>query len=51
MHPAEINAPILSPVFMDKKNDDYKIISFYAKRARGEMAAFVVKNRIVDAEV
>ena len=50
VHPAEINAPILNPVFMDKKNDEYKIVSFYAKRARGEMAAFVVKNRIVDAE-
>ena len=35
---------------MDKKNDDYKVISFFAKRARGEMAAFAVKNRIVDAE-
>ena len=50
VHPAKISARILTPIFMDKKNDDYKVISFFAKRARGEMAAFAVKNRIVDAE-
>ncbi|MAJ87432.1 MAG: peroxide stress protein YaaA [Cellvibrionales bacterium TMED148] len=48
--PKRISVQILTPVFMDKKNDQYKIISFFAKRARGEMAAFVVKNRIVDGE-
>jgi len=37
---------IVSPNFLDCKNDKYKVISFYAKRARGYMAAWVVKNRI-----
>lgn len=42
----EISAPIVAPVFKDLKNDHYKIISFYAKKARGAMAAWLVLNRI-----
>jgi len=38
---------ITSPVFKDKgKDGKYKIISFYAKKARGFMASWIVKNRI-----
>ena len=37
---------IVTPVFMDKKGDKYKIISFYAKKARGLMSAFIIKNKI-----
>ena len=37
---------IVTPVFMDKKGDKYKIISFYAKKARGLMTAFIIKNKI-----
>jgi cytoplasmic iron level regulating protein YaaA (DUF328/UPF0246 family) len=40
--------PVISPVFQDQKDGKYKIISFYAKRARGLMARFVVDNRITD---
>lgn len=42
----DIEAPIVSPVFKDLKNGQYKIISFYAKRARGAMAAWLVLNRV-----
>ena len=45
-----IQGQIVTPVFMDKKADKYKIISFFAKRARGLMSAFIIKNRITDAE-
>ena len=37
---------MVSPVFKDYKNGNYKIISFYAKKARGAMANFVIKNKI-----
>ena len=37
---------IVTPVFMDKKGDKYKIISFYAKKARGLMSAFIIKNKV-----
>ena len=41
-----LDAEILTPVFKDYKNGNYKIISFYAKKARGQMAAFMIRNRI-----
>jgi len=43
-------AEIITPVFKDEKNGQYKIISFYAKKARGLMAAYVIKNRIKHVE-
>jgi cytoplasmic iron level regulating protein YaaA (DUF328/UPF0246 family) len=45
-----LNADIITPVFMDQKGDKYKIISFFAKRARGLMSAFIIKNKITDAQ-
>ncbi len=38
--------PIISPVFQDEKDGKFKIISFYAKRARGLMARFVIEKNI-----
>ncbi len=35
--------------FKDKKNGEYKIISFYAKKARGLMSAYAIKNGILEA--
>lgn len=45
-----LNAEIITPVFKDLKNDKYKIISFYAKKARGLMSQYVIKNRLSDVE-
>ena len=45
----ELNAEIITPVFKDKKNGQYKIISFYAKKARGLMAAYAIKNSMTQA--
>lgn len=42
--------PIISPVFQDEKNGQYKIISFYAKRARGLMARYVIQEKILDPQ-
>jgi cytoplasmic iron level regulating protein YaaA (DUF328/UPF0246 family) len=42
----ELSLPVIQPVFEDWKNGQYKIISFYAKRARGLMARYAVENRI-----
>lgn len=39
---------VITPTFKDLKNGAYKIISFYAKRARGQMAHFVVERRLTD---
>ncbi|MEY3951438.1 MAG: peroxide stress protein YaaA [Pseudomonadota bacterium] len=42
---------VISPVFEDEQpNGDYKVVSFYAKRARGLMARFVIEHRLVKPE-
>jgi len=46
----QLNAEIITPVFKDWKGDKYKIISFYAKKARGLMVAYIIRNRLSDVE-
>jgi cytoplasmic iron level regulating protein YaaA (DUF328/UPF0246 family) len=45
-----LNADIISPAFKDLKGGKYKIISFYAKKARGTMASWIIRNSIIDAK-
>jgi len=45
-----LKARIIDTEFRDLKNDQYKIISFYAKKARGLMARYVIKERLNDPE-
>lgn len=40
---------IISPIFKDEKNGTFKIISFYAKKARGSMARHIIKNRLKES--
>ncbi|MBT8036035.1 MAG: peroxide stress protein YaaA [Verrucomicrobiae bacterium] len=44
--PRDLTVPVITPVFKDWKNGKYKVISFYAKKARGMMAAWAVKNKV-----
>ncbi|MAY69915.1 MAG: peroxide stress protein YaaA [Halomonas sp.] len=46
----KLKAEVVTPVFKDWKNDRYKIISFYAKKARGLMAAWMIQQRLDDKE-
>ncbi len=46
--PKKLNAEIITPVFKDWKNDKYKIISFYAKKARGLMTRYIIDHKIND---
>ncbi|MGI3131667.1 peroxide stress protein YaaA [Halopseudomonas pachastrellae] len=48
--PKALNARVIDTVFKDQKNGQYKIISFYAKKARGLMARYVIKERLQDPE-
>ena len=43
-----LNARIINTEFKDQKNGQYKIISFYAKKARGLMSRFVIQEKIND---
>jgi len=46
----KLHVPPVSPVFRDEKNGDYKIISFYAKKARGAMARYLIEQRVKVAD-
>ncbi|MCU4674856.1 peroxide stress protein YaaA [Catenovulum sp. 2E275] len=44
--PKALNATLITPEFKDWKNGQYKIISFYAKKARGLMARYIIENKV-----
>jgi len=44
--PELLIAPVITPTFLDEKNGVYKTISFFAKKARGSMAAWIIRNRV-----
>ncbi|WP_404416453.1 peroxide stress protein YaaA [Marinospirillum sp.] len=46
----QMNAEVITPVFKDWKNGQFKIISFYAKKARGLMSRFILENQIDQPE-
>ena len=43
--PKKLNAPVITPLFKEYKNGQLKTVAIYAKRARGRMTNFIVKNR------
>ena len=45
-----LNADIITPQFKDLKNGQYKMISFFAKKARGVMARYIIDNQLTDPE-
>lgn len=45
-----LNAEVFTPIFKDAKNGQYKIISFFAKKARGMMSAWIIQNRVSHIE-
>ncbi|MBN3206147.1 MULTISPECIES: peroxide stress protein YaaA [Pectobacterium] len=48
--PKKLNARLIKPVFLDEKNGKFKVISFYAKKARGLMSRFIIQNRLTQPE-
>jgi cytoplasmic iron level regulating protein YaaA (DUF328/UPF0246 family) len=44
--PKAVDGTIVTPIFKDEKNGQFKVISFYAKKARGMMARYILQNRI-----
>lgn len=42
----QVAGKIITPVFKDCKNGTYKVISFYAKKARGMMARYIIDNQV-----
>lgn len=48
--PKALNLRVITPVFMEDKAGTPKIVSFFAKKARGAMARHIVQNRLTDPE-
>ena len=46
VRPARLPVPVVSPVFEDWKGDRFKVVSFWAKRARGAMARWIIEQRV-----
>lgn len=46
--PKHLAGQIITPVFKDCKNGQYKIISFYAKKARGMMARYIIQHQLTE---
>lgn len=45
-----LDADVITPVFKDLKGGQYKVISFFAKRARGQMARFIIDHALNEPE-
>lgn len=50
LQPGDLDAEVISPVFKDYSSGKYRVLSFFAKKARGEMAAWIIRNRIDRAD-
>jgi len=46
----DLDAEIITPAFKEFKNGDYKMIGIYAKRARGLMSRYIIKNKLKNPE-
>jgi len=50
LQPGKVAGEIITPVFKEHKNGKYQIVAIFAKRARGKMANFIIRNRIDQPE-
>ena len=50
IQPKQLAVSVITPSFKDWSKGEYKMISFFAKRARGLMARFVIDQRITELE-
>jgi len=48
VQPAALDGEVVTPVFKDRRGDRYRVISFYAKKARGRMARYIIDKRVND---
>ncbi|MCL4108112.1 UNVERIFIED_CONTAM: hypothetical protein GTU68_012848 [Idotea baltica] len=46
----QLSMPVVNPVFKDESNGKYKVISFFAKKARGRMADWIIRQKLTQPE-
>lgn len=49
VRPQQLSVPVIRPVFEDWSSGRFRVVSFYAKRARGLMARYAIVNRLTTA--
>lgn len=45
-----LSLPVITPIFKEERDGSAKIVSFFAKKARGAMARYIIQNRLKDPE-
>lgn len=50
VRPRSLDARVITPAFRERKNGEYRMVSFFAKKARGLMSDFIIRNRLTDPE-
>lgn len=50
VQPKKLKNRVITPIFKDFKNGDYKVIMMYAKNTRGQMANYIIKNKLTNSE-
>jgi hypothetical protein len=48
--PKALDGEIITPEFKDWKNGQYKMMGVYAKKARGQLSRFVIRNQLTDPQ-
>lgn len=48
--PKQLNARIITPAFKEFKDGEYKMIGIYAKKARGLLSRYIIRQQLTDAE-
>ncbi len=46
VQPGALDAEVITPVFKDLRGDQYRVISFFAKKARGQMARYIIEREL-----
>lgn len=49
--PTALRLRVITPVFLEDRGGEAKIVSFWAKKARGAMARFIAENQLTDPEM
>jgi cytoplasmic iron level regulating protein YaaA (DUF328/UPF0246 family) len=50
VHTRALQAQVITPVFKERKDGQYKVVSFFAKKARGQMARYIIDHELTEPE-
>ena len=50
VRPKSLEARVITPAFRERKNGEYRMISFFSKQARGLMSDYIIRNRLTEPD-